>query len=196
MPNTTTTYYASVSNFCGTATDSIVITVFPTPVANAGKDTTILFGQSVQLYGVQGQSYLWSPATGLSCTNCPDPIANPKATTTYYLTVTGANGCESFDTMTVFIDASHSLFIPNIFSPNGDGNNDVLFVRGKGIELVLFTLYNRWGDLIFESNDINTGWDGTYKSQQVNSGVFVYYVTGTYTDDIPFDMKGNVSLVR
>ena len=62
--------------------------------------------------------------------------------------------------------------------------------------MVLFTLYNRWGDLIFESNDINTGWDGTYKSQQVNSGVFVYYVSGTYTDDTPFDLKGNVTLVR
>ena len=91
---------------------------------------------------------------------------------------------------------SNSVWLPNIYSPNGDGENDVLYVRGNNIKELTFIVYNRWGEKVFESKDINYGWDGSYKGEMLNPAVFVYYAEGTYIDGNPFSKKGNVTLVR
>ncbi len=88
------------------------------------------------------------------------------------------------------------LYVPNAFSPNGDGNNDFLFVRGKNIQELTFKVYDRWGQRVFETNNINEGWDGKYNGQEMENAVFVYYLTLTYADGKTEVKKGNVSLIR
>jgi len=89
-----------------------------------------------------------------------------------------------------------SVFVPNVFSPNGDGFNDVLRVRGKGIEDLQFIVFNRWGEKVFETTDINSGWDGTFKGEPMNLSVFVYVLKGKYKNGKLIDERGNVTLMR
>jgi gliding motility-associated-like protein len=93
-------------------------------------------------------------------------------------------------------EVNASVFVPNVFSPNGDGSNDVLRVRGKGIEEIQFTIFNRWGEKIFETFDLNAGWDGTYKGEPMNLSVFVYVLKGKYKNGKSIDEKGNFTLMR
>jgi gliding motility-associated-like protein len=90
----------------------------------------------------------------------------------------------------------NEVFIPDAFSPNGDGNNDVLFVRGNNIKTMHIAIYDRWGEKVFESNDQSTGWDGTYKGKELNSSVFMYYCTWKYLDGGEFRQKGDITLVH
>jgi gliding motility-associated-like protein len=91
---------------------------------------------------------------------------------------------------------ANDLFIPDAFSPNGDGKNDNLFVRGNNIQELYFAVYDRWGEKVFETTDKNNGWDGTYKGKQLNGAVFVYYCKGKYTDGTAFNLKGDITLIR
>ncbi len=167
-------------------------------------DTTIMFGNSVQLTsiyqndnpGTGTPEYGWTPVTALSCTNCPNPIASPEETITYTLVVTDANGCLAQNTAIVKLDYEVGLWVPNAFSPNEDGVNDVFFVYGTGITRLNFKIFDRWGEKIFESNNINTGWDGTYKGKLMLPGVYVYYVEAFFMDNSRKALKGSVTLIR
>jgi gliding motility-associated-like protein len=86
--------------------------------------------------------------------------------------------------------------VPNIFSPNGDGNNDIAFVRGVGVEYLNFVIFDRWGEKVFETNDINNGWDGTFRGQKMNNGVFVYYLQATFKNGEEVTKKGDITLIR
>ncbi len=90
----------------------------------------------------------------------------------------------------------NNLFVPNAFSPNGDGNNDTLFVRGQNIKELHFYVYDRWGEKVFETINIDEGWDGTFRGEKMENAVFAYYLTLTYTDGKSETKKGNVSLIR
>ncbi|MES2141162.1 MAG: gliding motility-associated C-terminal domain-containing protein [Bacteroidota bacterium] len=98
--------------------------------------------------------------------------------------------------LAVNVELSTNVFVANVFSPNGDGNNDVLHILGKGITEIQFIIYNRWGEKVFETTDIATGWDGTYKGSPLNIGVFVYYIKGKLKDGEEITKKGNVTLLR
>ena len=87
-------------------------------------------------------------------------------------------------------------FVPNAFTPNGDGNNDVFMVFGEGIGSVEVNVFNRWGEKVYESNNQFDGWNGTYKGELQNTGVFVYTVTATYLDGKKMDKTGTITLVR
>ncbi len=195
-PGTTTGYQLVASNTCGNDTANVTVHVNPLPTADAGPDQTILLGSSATLDGSGGTSYAWTPPDGLSCTNCEDPLASPTQSTTYYVTVTDGNGCVSTDSVRIEVDESSVLFIPNVFSPNGDNLNDILYVRGGGIESFVFRVYDRWGALMFETSDLSVGWDGTYKGEPVVQGVYVYGMTGKYFDGKAIEEKGNITVVR
>lgn len=98
--------------------------------------------------------------------------------------------------LSVNVELTTSVFVANVFSPNGDGNNDILHVLGKGITDLQFIIYDRWGEKVFETNDATTGWDGTYKGDPMNIGVFVYYVKGKLKNGDDVTKKGNVTLLR
>jgi len=173
------------------------LTVFPYANANAGSDTTIVIGQSVQLDGSGGTSYSWTPASGLTDPNSPNPIASPTTTTTYVLQVTDGNGCIDFDTVTVFVnDNCGDVFVPNAFSPNGDLVNDIEYVHGNCLKDLDFVIYDRWGEKVFESTDLSKGWDGKFKGELMNPGVFVYYLTGTTFKGDAVKMQGNITLFK
>lgn len=98
--------------------------------------------------------------------------------------------------LSVNVELSTNVYVANVFSPNGDGNNDVLHALGKGITELQFIIFNRWGEKIFETNDITSGWDGTYKGEPMNIGVFVYYIKGKLKNGDEVIKKGNVTLLR
>ncbi|NVO03671.1 MAG: gliding motility-associated C-terminal domain-containing protein [Bacteroidetes bacterium] len=196
-PNITSTYTVTVSSSNCSATSSITINTFPNAIANAGNDVTINIGESTQLTGSGGVIYSWSPTSDLSCSDCPNPTANPLATTIYQLIVTDNNGCIATDTMTVFVEQKcGEVYIPNAFSPNNDTQNDFVCAFGNCIQVLNFTIYDRWGEKVFETNDPKTCWDGRFKGEILNSGVFVYYMTATlFTGEI-IKKQGNINLFR
>ncbi len=180
---------------CGDV-QTIDISVFPTPTVSTISDTTITLGSSVNLLTVSSvNNFVWSPNEWLSCSTCQNPTSTPQDNVTYTVTAS-ANGCSATDEVTITVLYDLVLFVPNIFSPNGDNNNDVLFVRGKGITDLRFIVYDRWGEKVFESTSLADGWDGTFRGEKMNPAVFVYYVQATFTDGSDVTKKGNVTLIR
>ena len=148
-----------------------------------------------------GLSYSWAPTSTLSCSFCQNPVAFPVNTTDYYLMITDSLGCKTSDMVTITVDKNATLYIPDVFSPNGDGENDFFFVQGKGIAFVSVVVYDRWGEKMFESlsteaNDKLLGWNGYYKGKPVNAAVFIYVVTGRYIGGAEFSKAGDFTLVR
>jgi gliding motility-associated-like protein len=115
----------------------------------------------------------------------------------YVVTAIDANGCVSIDTVvvTVTLDCG-AIYIPNVFSPNGDGNNDVLFVRGGCIRTLEFAICDRWGERVFSTEIPTEGWDGTYRGRPMNSAVFYYNLKVALIDGTEIKRKGSISLVR
>lgn len=187
---------ATDANGC-TSSSTVVVTNNSSAIADAGISVTITSGQTTQLTGTGGVIYNWSPSGSLSCSNCQMPIASPTVTTVYTLTITDANGCTASDTVTVYVDiACGELYLPNAFSPNGDQQNDVLFVRGNCIKEVNLQIYNRWGEKVFETNDAALGWDGTWRNVACEASVFTYILNATLLDGTEISRKGNISLVK
>jgi gliding motility-associated-like protein len=186
-----------------TGCDSIVnyeVTTSPLPVFSiVGGSAFINLGQSVDLAvmpGVAGTTYFWDPPTGLSCLFCQNPTATPTESMWYFVTVTNANGCSLIDSTFIDVDPSSSIYVPNIFSPNKDGNNDIYLVQGKGIQVFDLSIYNRWGQKVFESDDIEKGWDGTKEGTILNQGVFVYDLKVLFYTGKTFEQTGNITIVR
>ena len=126
----------------------------------------------------------------------PNPFYETAGYYTIELTAYNEGGCLDTYSLDVCIYDPVELFIADAFSPNADGVNDVLFVRGNGVVELDFMVYNRWGQKVFESHDVDQGWDGTFKGKVLNSEVFVYYVKAKTRHGEEIEMKGDVSLVR
>ena len=145
--------------------------------------------------GAMPYAYLWDNP-GSSTTDTL--MALPPGT--YTVVVTDSNFCSITDSTEILpsIEPCFTpyLYIPNIFSPNGDGENDKLYVQGKGIKEILFIVYDRWGEKIFVTTDITLGWDGMFNEMPMNEAVFVYYVKATFIDSEIVERKGNISIVR
>ncbi len=188
-----------------TVTDSLgCVQIFSGLVAStgaftvdAGLNATIDAGTSIELEG-SGPSdavYNWSPIEFLSCTTCVTTVATPEATTVYVLTV-NQNGCVATDTVLIEVNEKcGDVFVPSGFTPNNDGTNDLLTVRGNCIKELDFKVYDRWGELVFQTSDQNTGWDGTYKSKPAIAGVYVYYISAVVKGST-INLQGNTTLIR
>ncbi len=194
-PLQTTTYSLVVSNGYCQATDTTQVIVNPVPSIQACCDTTLYPGHSMQLNSSGTGTYSWSPSAGLNCTACDNPIASPEATTVYTLTISSNKGCISTAHITIEVNCG-DVFIPTAFSPNGDGQNDQLFVRGLCIQSLYFAIFNRWGEKVFEAIDKSNGWDGKYKGKECNSAVYMYYLKATLFDGTAISKQGNVTLLR
>lgn len=165
---------------------------------DAGATATIQPGGSTVLNGQSSQatSYTWTPAEGLSCTNCLNPIAGPSQTTTYTLMATNGSDCVAADTVTVFVELPcGDLYIPSAFSPNNDGQNDVLKIYGNCITELEFAIYDRWGEKVFETNDPSLTWDGTFKGKLMDPAVFAYYFKAIVNGN-KIQQNGSISIVR
>jgi gliding motility-associated-like protein len=145
-----------------------------------------------------GSSALWSPGNSLSCTACLSTEATPADTTTYFVTVTDANGCSATDSVTVFVIPPDEVFIPNAFTPNGDGLNDELLpVLSGNTATKSLSVFNRWGQQVFFTTSPGTGWDGSYQGKPEDIGVFVYFFSGVnVVTGKEIVKQGNVLLLR
>ncbi|TND10447.1 MAG: hypothetical protein FD123_89 [Bacteroidetes bacterium] len=194
----TYTCTATDANGC-TATTVVTITNFAAATAAITGNTSITIGTSTALTATGGIVYAWSPPLGLSCLNCANPTASPASTTTYCVDITDANGCSDSACVTITVDGDcGEVMVPNAFSPNSDGSNDVLCIYGKQcISEVEFVIYDRWGEKVFTTTDPNACWDGTMKGggEVLTSAVFVYYLRATLLNGETVTRKGNVSLV-
>ena len=210
-PDTTTNYELIIKeNACFSDTEHVIVYVEPYPAFNITTSLTVVAGTSVQLGAniineVLLTDYEWTPSTGLSCEKCFNPIATPSVNTTYTFTATSNYGCISNGEVTINLtcDQISQIFIPNTFTPNGDGVNDRFYVSGKGIGSVIsLKVFNRWGEMVFQSantsaNDPGAGWDGTYKGIVLEPDVFMYVVEVTCElGGQPFKYKGDISIVR
>lgn len=164
-------------------------------------DTAIYIGEVVtpRVYTPYRSIYTWSPEYEISCVNCPEPNLRPLESTEYYITIDDTEGCYMGRTypvsITVYPEAEVKL--PTVFSPNGDGENDRLFIRGWGIKEVLeFNVYNRWGQLVYASTDLKEGWDGTYNGKDQPADTYSYKLRiYSFLDDERY-IDGYVDLIR
>ena len=171
-----------------------------TLVKAAVSDNFIPVGEKVTLKGwPSGYSYSWTPLETVENPNSQQTIAKPLVTTYYKLFVSDGV-CSQSDSVLVkvfpFVCDDPSIFVPNAFSPNGDGNNDVLVVRGKMIKEMTFRIFDRWGELIFETHERGLGWDGTFKGKKMDPDVYDYYLKVTCIDDVESIVKGNITLLK
>jgi gliding motility-associated-like protein len=175
------TYYIdAIDNNGCTSTDTIVIS--PNYTAQpffSSADTTITLGNSITLTAPSGVAYEWG--TGETTQSI---TLSPTEYSSFQVTVEQANGCFDVYAGNIIIDPNPTLFVPNLFTPNGDGSNDVLLIYGGGIENMNFKIYNRWGAVVFESNsytDMQTiGWDGKFNNEDQPEGVYVWVLSGNF----------------
>lgn len=186
-------YTVTVSNNPCYDIEGINVVVNQPPIATV----VIVQGVSTSLSASGGISYSWSPAGGLSCITCSSPTANNTQTTIYCVVVTDINNCTDTACILVTKDtACGRIFVPNAFSPNGDGQNDFLQLYYSCIKTIMFRIYDRWGEIIFETNDPSQKWDGSCNGKQMNTGVFVYSLNAVFADDEEIIKHGNITLIR
>ena len=202
-PNRTIRYTVMVRDTLGctkSSTTTILIKVFPKITADAGpRDTTIVRNQPLQLFGTGGQIYLWSPATGLSNPNVQNPIARGLTDNIdYILKVSNAAGCYALDTISVTVyKINPGLYVPNAFTPNGDGLNDIFRPIPIGMKQInYFKVFNRWGQLMFSTTDQHAGWDGKFRGRPQDPAVYVWIVEGVDFDGNTITQKGSMVLIR
>jgi gliding motility-associated-like protein len=206
------TAYVLDDNDCFAFVSNLVVGE-PAPFSvDLGLDTTIWLGQSVQLLptilGNQGPtSYVWdqdSPDTSLVClgAGCSSALVTPPIQTTYYVSVTDAAGCVAEDDILVILEFGALIMVPTGFNPNGDPLNQSLHVHGNtGARIVSFQVYDRWGNQIFAQNDFgvndfNIGWNGTYKGQPLDPGVYTWMVEAEFANGVKQVFNGETNLLR
>jgi gliding motility-associated-like protein len=149
------------------------------------------------LTGSGGTVYSWAPATGLDNPAVQDPVTTLFHDQSYILTVKNVEGCGEQDTINIKVYKGPEIYLPNAFTPNGDGRNDSFKVIGPGIrKLNYFRIYNRWGQLIFESNSLKTGWDGSFRGSPQPAGVFAFTVSAEDSAGKTFSKSGSFLLIR
>ncbi len=189
---------------CFTDTARVTVRVMPLPTVYAGEDVEVWAGETVQLNAAGSSDVIkwtWSPVSYLSCSNCASPLCLPLAETLYTLTVKNQDGCSASDTLLVKVRCEEShVSVPNAFTPNGDGRNDVFIIKGVSI-IKHLVIYSRWGEKVFERNNFIAGdrslcWDGTLNGQPAPSGAYVYFAEMECPSGGIFTRKGNVILIR
>jgi gliding motility-associated-like protein len=166
----------------------------------SASNNIVLKGENVQLFGKpDGYKYLWSPENKVTESTSQNTEATIWENTIYKLKVSDEQ-CSVSDTILIKVipwscDFPY-VFVPNAFSPNSDGENDVLFIRGHPIKKIEFRVFNRWGEKVFESHDINQGWDGIYKGKLVDPDVFDYYLDVECVGEEHKLLQGNITVLR
>ncbi|HZV69073.1 MAG TPA: gliding motility-associated C-terminal domain-containing protein [Saprospiraceae bacterium] len=189
----------------GCIVDTAVLIDAPTPVTvNLGPDVVIALGDSLILNAesdVNILSFNWF--AGDSCTACQSISVSPVETTTYEVEVTDQNGCIATDEIIISVQFPRNIFIPNIFSPNGDQVNDNLIIYGSRdiVSIEFFEIFDRWGNKVFGTEnflpgDISRSWDGTFHGKLLNSGVYVYKIKVLFTNDLELVDTGDFTLIR
>ena len=204
QPDTSQMMYVEATGNLGCIVkDSIKINLTSWELANtlAMADTTkVIKGEQVKLNAKpDGYSYVWEPSSKVLQSNSQSTEATIWENSIFNVKVSDGK-CSLNDTILIkvipWVCDFPYVFVPNAFSPNGDGENDILYVRGHSIKKIEFRIFNRWGELVFETNDINIGWDGTYKGKLANPDVFDYYLKVECVGDEHNQIQGNITILR
>jgi gliding motility-associated-like protein len=209
--NTTTVYTVSITAIAADGDTCIItknVTVFvpfstlPDLTATADEDT-LFAGQSTILHATPDQPgllYTWTPASSLNSPIIANPVATPPESVTYIVEMRDTFDCKRVAELKIVVIqlscGESEVFVPNAFTPNNDGDNDLLFVRGNQIKELYFIVYNRWGEKVFESNDKNNGWNGYYKDALSEPAVYAYYARIICLNNDELVKQGNVTLLR
>ena len=207
-PSVTTNYMVigTDNKNCFTDTAYFPIKVYPIPTVTAGANQTINVGQTITLTPIISSDVTdvkWTPTSWVVSSITPSITVKPNLETQYKVTVKNQGGCTASSLVNIYVVCDGSnIFIPNTFSPNGDGSNDVFYPRGTG----LFTIkqariFNRWGEEVFarysfKANDATLGWDGTYKGQKMSTDVYVYIIEIQCDNNSTLTYKGNIALIK
>lgn len=198
-PVVATTYSVIVSlPGCTPDTASVTVSFLSPPDIDAGPDLTILNGNSILIDAISnGVSFLWEPGGSLNDSAILQPLASPTITTTYIVITDNGFGCLATDTVVITVNDGTIpvLYFPNAFSPNEDGINDFFDYFNFGFDKVWMRIYNRWGELVYETDLQHDGWDGTFEDLSCSMGVYVYYAVATDRGQNYF-FEGNFTLLR
>jgi len=200
-------YYLTVVDTNECTTDTLIHFEQPQePLVSLPGDLTLEWGDSVQIQALVNPvvtDFEWRQTEVLSCLDCLEPYAFPLQTTTLGITVRDANGCEKTDQMTIRVVKNLAVYIPNAFSPNGDGLNDYISVYGNRTvrRVKSFLVFDRWGQLMFENHDFPpnvepAGWNGRFEGKDRKPGVYVYWAEVEFIDGTTELLKGDVILTR
>ncbi|MEZ4958595.1 MAG: gliding motility-associated C-terminal domain-containing protein [Saprospiraceae bacterium] len=196
------------SRGCLFEVEDVIVNEPPPLIVEAGPDQTIDLGYTADIRATVAPLFRpvtisWNPSATLDCTDCLDPTAMPFGTTTYYISIIDETACTAIDSVTINVILNRPIYIPNAFSPNGDGINDYFTVYGgpavKGIRAL--KVFARWGNMVFEGYDLTInnepmGWDGTFKGKQMNPSVFAYLAEVEFIDGVVVLYEGDVTIVR
>ncbi|HQQ95110.1 MAG TPA: PKD domain-containing protein [Bacteroidia bacterium] len=199
----TTVFSLQITDVNGCSNSPVTDTIrIQTPPPSVNTVTTVIVGQTVTVNGYVGSNfnYTWTPlTTSLSCTNCSNPVSSTTVDITYTVSVIDLplQCFEVLNTHTIKVELLSSLDVPSAFTPNGDGVNDFIGVGGWGIrKLIYFKVFNRWGQLLYESNDLDRGWDGTFNGIEQNMETYIYQASvDTYTNET-LSKSGSFKLIR
>ncbi len=192
------TYHLVVTSNVGCHdTVSVHVTVHPAALISLEDSITLYPGETTQLTPVTNcNSFLWFPPAGLNSATISDPTANPDITTRYTVHGTTTDGCIAIDSIDVIISPESLLTLPNAFTPGTGVNSKFTIIKRGEATLNHFRIFNRWGEVVFETTNVGDGWDGTYKGAPQPLGVYVYDVQAVTTTGKLFNKRGNVTLLR
>ncbi|WP_153797536.1 PKD domain-containing protein [Foetidibacter luteolus] len=205
VPNTTVNYVLTAYNTSGClkpVTDTVRVVVIPPVQANAGRDTMIVVNQPLQLNATGGNAYQWSPTFGMNNPNIADPIVTLNSfydTVTYKVRVSIVPpGCFAEDEIRVVIFKTlPDIFVPSAFTPNSDGRNDIVKPIVVGMQKFnYFRVFNRWGQMLYQTSTIGMGWNGMYAGQEQPSGTYVYMAQAVDYEGRTVNRKGTIVLIR
>ncbi|MGA1583931.1 MAG: gliding motility-associated C-terminal domain-containing protein, partial [Saprospiraceae bacterium] len=179
----------------------------PQPTVEIGNELIIALGDSLQLDPIVNFPYdtlIWSPSEVLSCQSCLNPVVTPLNNLTVTLIASNANGCSGSDALRIIVQRDRQIYFPNVFSPNNDGFNDTFFPSvdlSQVVSINTFQIYDRWGELVFQGDNFQpnqpaNGWDGTYRGQQMDLGVYVFFAEIEFIGGEVEIFEGDVTLVR
>lgn len=199
VPTQTTTYTVEIvdANNCRN-TDEVTITVQPLPNVDAGPDIAIYEDSRAVLNATGAQTYVWSPNIWIDDTASASTIIFPEDSIMYYVLGTDQYGCQNIDSVYVRVVPKSKFYVPNAFSPDGDGENDIFTIQYyQNFTMNSFKVFNRWGQMVFEADDIGQGWDGRSPGgDPLPMGTYIYRVEGVDDLGIPQERQGNVTLLR
>jgi len=196
-PSVSTEYTVNVSynSFCG-AQKTVFVKVNPNPVVVAGRDTTLNLEQPMFISAAGTGTMTWIDGEEIMCRVCPNSQVFPSRNSCYVVESVNEFGCKAKDEMCIEVTKEFGVYVPNAFTPNGDGLNDEFLLSGYNITDITMDIFDRWGEKLFSSKDITQGWKGNFKNVACESGVYIYKITYKGMDGKKVNKTGHVTLNR
>ena len=196
-PPSTSVYSVTVSNngYCGT-TATVMVNVNSKPIVFAGRDTIFNLKEPMFITATGDGTLKWIIGDDISCPDCPSTQIFPVRNSCYVVQAVNGYGCKATDDVCIDVSHENVLYIPNTFTPNGDGLNDVFYIYGFGFSDVTIDIFDRWGQTLFSTTDASQGWNGRYKGQDCKGDVYVYKLSYKTVGGKVTVKTGNVNLIK